>query len=295
MGGWMRASQTSVDTSRLSEQGFGTSMAPSRVDDVIPKPLNKRIGDTGKSVVEGLRQLPEVVLDGRHIQVAMQSHSEHTKIVREHYLREDIWCGSNIDVLEENLLCNVIIVQTVLDEVKHRSSVVYKRLRDILANPTRKFYTFYTSVLAYVVLTDSSQLTSDGFEKLPDQVMYPYAEPYDLQKNMSLAVVTSDSQNLGIYLTVDCQKSAVSCQSAPQKIKLRCTYIERKPGEKVNDRNDRAIRVAAAWYESHLATSQPGDKKDSLNVRVILITDDYANKAKAESEGLKAATSEFNK
>nr|CAD7462338.1 unnamed protein product [Timema tahoe] len=35
---------------------------------------------------------------------------------------------------------------------------------------------------AYVVLTDSSQLTSDGFEKLPDQIMYPYAEPYDLQK-----------------------------------------------------------------------------------------------------------------
>ncbi|CAG2056018.1 unnamed protein product, partial [Timema podura] len=482
MGGWMRASQTSVDTSRLSEQGFGTSMAPSRVDDVIPKPLNKRIGGTGKSVVEGLRQLPEVVLDGRHIQVAMQSHSKHTKgqhfygigpfegqhfyeispfegqrfyelreevvssgldlarwckqeppvstphfslqdecnqasslresdklyqgcrlysvnkqmahqiailmwpIVREHYLREDIWCGSNvcikcphktqelvldedplskstlfpfphylvldtcvvlnqvldeerniseviylhlrgrrvenhlgkiplsksdwdsnpdlpvisspdshenddldhwaseadllrtyrkhvrtkplvepyalcfymffcgsslqdgtnkngeerevgivtltsqlhspypnkniinkIDVLEENLLCNVIIVQTVLEEVKHRSSVVYKRLRDILANPTRKFYTF----------------------------------------------VNEHHQ---------------------------CTYIERKPGEKVNDRNDRAIRVAAAWYESHLATSQPGDKKDSLNVRVILITDDYANKVKAESEGLKAAT-----
>nr|CAD7462939.1 unnamed protein product [Timema tahoe] len=41
-----------------------------------------------------------------------------------------------------------------------------------------------------------SQLTSDGFEKLPDQIMYPCAEPYDLQKNMSLAVVTSDSQHL---------------------------------------------------------------------------------------------------
>nr|CAD7443163.1 unnamed protein product [Timema bartmani] len=35
---------------------------------------------------------------------------------------------------------------------------------------------------AYVVLTDSSQRTSDGFKKLPDQIMYPYAEPYDLQK-----------------------------------------------------------------------------------------------------------------
>nr|CAD7203541.1 unnamed protein product [Timema douglasi] len=35
-----------------------------------------------------------------------------------------------------------------------------------------------------LVLTDSSQLTADGFEKLPDQIMYPYAEPYDLQKHV---------------------------------------------------------------------------------------------------------------
>nr|CAD7262951.1 unnamed protein product [Timema shepardi] len=34
-----------------------------------------------------------------------------------------------------------------------------------------------------LVLTDSSQLKADGFEKLPDQIMYPYAEPYDLQKH----------------------------------------------------------------------------------------------------------------
>nr|CAD7438033.1 unnamed protein product [Timema bartmani] len=49
-------------------QGFGTSVALSRVND-FPKSLNKRIGDTEKPVVEGLRQLPEVVLDGRHLQV----------------------------------------------------------------------------------------------------------------------------------------------------------------------------------------------------------------------------------
>nr|CAD7263112.1 unnamed protein product [Timema shepardi] len=38
--------------------------------------------------------------------------------------------------------------------------------------------------MASVVLTDSSQLTSDGFENFPDQIMYPYAEPYDLQKHV---------------------------------------------------------------------------------------------------------------
>nr|CAD7452625.1 unnamed protein product [Timema tahoe] len=40
----------------------------------------------------------------------------------------------------------------------------------------------YCIPMASLVLTDSSQLTADGFEKLPDQIMYPYAEPYDLQK-----------------------------------------------------------------------------------------------------------------
>ncbi|XP_069698692.1 exosome complex exonuclease RRP44 [Periplaneta americana] len=179
------------------------------------------------------------------------------KIVREHYLREDIWCGSNIcirchhqskelvleqqpqsrnkkfpfphyilldtcvvlnqiDVLEENALCNVIILQTVLEEVKHRSSSVYKRLKDVIANPSRKFYVFVN-------------------EHHKD------------------------------------------------------TYVEREPGEKVNDRNDRAIRVSAAWYESHLFSSQDKCKKKD-RVRVILLTDDAENKLKAEDDGLLVTT-----
>jgi exosome complex exonuclease DIS3/RRP44 len=47
-----------------------------------------------------------------------------------------------IDVLEEETIKDVIILQTVLDEVRHKSASVYKRLRDILINPGRRFYTF---------------------------------------------------------------------------------------------------------------------------------------------------------
>ncbi|KAG7279912.1 hypothetical protein CRUP_021545 [Coryphaenoides rupestris] len=103
------------------------------------------------------------------------------KIVREHYLRDDIWCGSEIcteckqestvlqedaciesnlcasphylvpdtnvvlhqiDVLEDPLLRNVIILQTVLQEVRHRSAPIYKRLKDILHEKEKHFYTF---------------------------------------------------------------------------------------------------------------------------------------------------------
>nr|CAD7196090.1 unnamed protein product [Timema douglasi] len=43
----------------------------------------------------------------------------------------------------------------------------------------------YSSPMTYLVLTDISQLRADGFERLPDQIMYPYAEPYDMQKHVA--------------------------------------------------------------------------------------------------------------
>ncbi len=57
----------------------------------------------------------------------------------------------------------------------------------------------------------------------------------------------------------------------------RETYIQAEPGESPNDRNDRAIRVAAKWYRDRL----PG-------MRVVLLTDDVANRRKAGVEGLEA-------
>ncbi|KAK7873514.1 hypothetical protein R5R35_008776 [Gryllus longicercus] len=177
------------------------------------------------------------------------------KIVREHYLREDIWCGSalcdkcpmsepvlsenpesaselfsfphyivldtcvvvhQIDVLEEKTLCNVIIPQTVIEEVKHQSSTIYKRLKDIIGNPGRNFYVFVN------------------------------------EHHMK-------------------------------------TYIERQRGETANDRNDRAIRKTVAWYQSHLASSQSGINK-SERVQILLLTNDGKNKELAAKEGLCVAS-----
>ncbi|XP_012678882.2 exosome complex exonuclease RRP44 [Clupea harengus] len=143
------------------------------------------------------------------------------KVVREHYLRDDIWCGSEvcveckdespvlekdpcmessmctfphylipdtnvvlhqIDVLEDPLIRNVIILQTVLQEVRHRSAPAYKRIKDAIHNKEKHFYTF-----------------------------------------------TNEHH--------------------------RETFIEREPGESANDRNDRAIRAAAHWYSKHIPDS----------------------------------------
>lgn len=47
-----------------------------------------------------------------------------------------------IDILEDPVICNVIILQTVLQEVRHRSAPVYKRLKDIIHEKEKRFYTF---------------------------------------------------------------------------------------------------------------------------------------------------------
>lgn len=66
----------------------------------------------------------------------------------------------------------------------------------------------------------------------------------------------------------------------------RDTYVERQPGETSNDRNDRAIRVATAWYENHLKKSFD----TSNEIRVILLTDDKQNLEKAQTEGILCST-----
>uniref|UniRef100_A0A4W4EGZ9 Exosome complex exonuclease RRP44 n=1 Tax=Electrophorus electricus TaxID=8005 RepID=A0A4W4EGZ9_ELEEL len=171
------------------------------------------------------------------------------KIVREHYLRDDIWCGSEvcteckddspvlqrdafiqsrlctyphylipdtnvvlhqIDILEDPVMRNVVILQTVLQEVRHRSAPVYKRIKDAIHEKEKHFYTF-----------------------------------------------TNEHH--------------------------RETFVEREQGESANDRNDRAIRVAALWYNQHLRKAPCAGE-----LRVVLLTNDQANKEKATEDGLLA-------
>ncbi len=63
------------------------------------------------------------------------------------------------------------------------------------------------------------------------------------------------------------------------------TFENRKTGESINDRNDRANRTVVKWYQSHL-------KKSNSNINIILITNDVDNKLKAKNEGIIALSLE---
>lgn len=47
-----------------------------------------------------------------------------------------------MDVLGESAFKNVIILQTVLEELRHRHSPAYNRLREVISNADRHFYAF---------------------------------------------------------------------------------------------------------------------------------------------------------
>ncbi|OQR77660.1 exosome complex exonuclease RRP44-like [Tropilaelaps mercedesae] len=172
------------------------------------------------------------------------------KIVREHYLREDIGCGSGaclkcdnsyprplqkdfksasevvkhphyvvpdtnivlhqMDVLKDESFRNVIIAQTVIQELRHRHAPAYNSVREVMANQDRHFHCFVN-------------------EHHKD------------------------------------------------------TYVERLPGESVNDRNDRAIRRVVHFLQNHL-------KDQGLAIKVVLLTDDRACLSLAKKEGLTAFT-----
>ncbi|KAK9765188.1 exosome catalytic subunit dis3 [Basidiobolus ranarum] len=168
------------------------------------------------------------------------------RVVKEHYLRDDIWCSctgcqvckheqpilslspqlnplferqhyivpdtnilmNQMDIIEHALFYDVIVLQTVLEELRNLSLPVYNRLRAIINDTNRRFYVF------------------------------------------------SNEHN-------------------------RDTYVERIKDESPNDRNDRAIRVATKWYDDHLKKLEI-----KSGISVVLLSDDAANRAKAKEEGL---------
>uniref|UniRef100_A0A0E0K8A6 Uncharacterized protein n=1 Tax=Oryza punctata TaxID=4537 RepID=A0A0E0K8A6_ORYPU len=161
------------------------------------------------------------------------------KVVREHYLRDDISCGAascstcgavehplsadatailvvdtnvvlhQIDLLENPAIDDVVLLSVVLDEVRNKNLAVFNRIKALCSNKARRFFVF-----------------------------------------------TNEHH--------------------------RDTYVKEMVGESPNDRNDRAIRVATRWYQSHLGE----------NVKVLLITNDRDNKRKAIEEGINAETVE---
>ncbi|KAF8714246.1 hypothetical protein AX14_012862 [Amanita brunnescens Koide BX004] len=185
------------------------------------------------------------------------------KVLRERYLRDDVGCGirgcgicrgfagmngelamlpsegdkthpsfpdghvllpdtniflSQMDLLESTLFAPpIILLQTVLEEVRHRSLPLYNRLKALTKSDEKRVWVFYNE--------------------------------YRLE-----------------------------------------TAVVREENETPNDRNDRGIRKSVSWYTAHLAQSRARTRvaSQSKPPTVILLTEDAANRQKAQAEGIVA-------
>ncbi|KAK5204607.1 exosome catalytic subunit dis3 [Exophiala xenobiotica] len=128
-----------------------------------------------------------------------------------HYLMPDTnVLLSGMDLFEESAhFHDVIVLQTVLEELKNRSLPLYNRLMSLARSEEKRFYLFF------------NEFRSE-------------------------------------------------------------TAIRRAEGETINDRNDRAVRKAAAWYASHLA------KVAKKSLAIVILTNDQENRKKAKQEKLVA-------
>lgn len=224
-------------------------MAPEKRKPPLATPSQLMIAER-KRLLSGLSVTSKVFVRSRN--------GGATKIVREHYLRNDIPCYSRlctqchlilkpdasgelprfvlselpaklrlgamhyvlvdtniilhaVDLLE-NVDCfyDVIIPQTVLEEVKNRLYPIYQRVRSLVKSDEKRFVVFHNE----------------------------FSE---------------------------------------------ATHIERAKGETANDYNDRAIRKTAHWYTTHL-------RQSNKDLRVILLTNDRDNLAKLQRDAIDVLT-----
>jgi exosome complex exonuclease DIS3/RRP44 len=68
----------------------------------------------------------------------------------------------------------------------------------------------------------------------------------------------------------------------------RETHVRRGPEETINDRNDRAVRMVASWYGSHLQQSAKKGKKEKAIPAIVVVTDDKENLRKCKEENVTA-------
>jgi exosome complex exonuclease DIS3/RRP44 len=146
------------------------------------------------------------------------------KVVREHYLRDDIWSGTSLDpecdpsayklsieakhylvidtnvalhqldFLEHTALTDVIVSSVVLQEVQHKNQSAYQRLRALCASDSKRFYVFANeNHRDTYVQSAAGESPNDRNDRAIRKVVQWYASR--LQGKMPVILITNDADN----------------------------------------------------------------------------------------------------
>ena len=177
------------------------------------------------------------------------------KVVREHYLRDDVHCG----VITCSMCHSSSSDLSILEATPHSQSTkclfphyilpdtnVCLHQVDFLEDPA-----ITNVILTQIVLQEVKHQNPGTYKRLRD-------------------IIANKARRFFVFSNEH----------------HKDTYIERREGESTNDRNDRAIRVCVQWYNEHLKTITNASEPP----RVVLLTNDRQNKQKSMATGIEAYT-----
>lgn len=143
------------------------------------------------------------------------------------------------------------MLSVVLEEAKHRNASAYQRLRKLCADPSRRFFVF---------ANENHRYHHGNFSS---------CDWLDMDCVPTAGVMTrawSQALEAQLHQMPPLPGGSEFCRE---------TFIKTQPGETPNDRNDRAIRVAAAWYTRRIPA-----------MRIVLLSNDVDNRRKAAEAGI---------
>ncbi|KAK6203161.1 exoribonuclease required for 3 end formation of 5.8S rRNA [Scheffersomyces amazonensis] len=181
------------------------------------------------------------------------------KIVREHYLRNDIPCYS-----EACNKCHEIIKPDANGELP---KFILSKDPNKLKDGSKHYIILDTNIILHTIdLLENIQCFYDVI--IPQTVL-------EEVKNRSIPIY----QRLRGLVKSEDKRFVVFHNEFNES-----TYINRLKNESINDRNDRAIRKVASWYNTHLNDNNNSHE----NIKIILLCNDKDNRLKANSEGINA-------
>lgn len=185
------------------------------------------------------------------------------KIVREVYLRQDIPCSSK--------LCDACL--SIAPRDSHDKTAPFV----LSANPsmTKKFPN------GHYIVPDTNAFLS-GMDLFETEQAF-----YDV---VVLQTVLEEVKNRSLPLyhrLISLTKSVDKRYYVFFNEFRRETYALRSQGETINDRNDRAVRMATKWYAEHISRATARSKETPA---VVMLSDDRGNLGKAKKEGIDALT-----
>ncbi|EFP74074.2 uncharacterized protein PGTG_00030 [Puccinia graminis f. sp. tritici CRL 75-36-700-3] len=212
------------------------------------------------------------------------------KLCREHYLRNDIPCGSSYCSDCQRILSTIQLGHGQLHpqdgtdqadrmEIEESSESTKKRRKILLLSESgrtghRKYTNKHYLVLdTNVVLRqiDLLEATSFGTDLIVPQTVLDEVRHRSLPIFNRLKSLINETDSTGRFIRgwIFWNESRFD------------THVRREPEESINDRNDRAIREVCTWYKAHLG---------SHKIDVVLLTDDRANFDKATQQKIQAST-----